>query len=86
MFQPVLINLLDYHFKNTNFNQKTTFVRHGHVAALFVLFSKIIERQYALIIPFLPLIVEQCLPKWASQFESLTNYPVSWVIAILYVF
>lgn len=77
MLQPILMKLLDYHFNNTNFHPKSTFVRHGHISALLILLRRVTKQNYSLIVPYLPLLLGLCLPKWAAQFSSLKEYPVS---------
>ncbi|KAG5861095.1 RNA polymerase II-associated protein 1, partial [Gonioctena quinquepunctata] len=74
VLQPILLSFLDYHFKNTNLDMQGTFVRQGHVAALLLLLMKVIERNYSLAMPFLPMILDHCLPKWSNQFTKLENF------------
>lgn len=77
ILQPVLLKTLDYHLNNTDLNIKTTFVRQGHVSALVILLSQIVEQQFCLIAPFLDVIFEHCAPKWISQFMILDSFAVS---------
>ncbi|KAJ8946888.1 hypothetical protein NQ318_008244 [Aromia moschata] len=74
VIQPVLLNMLDYHFKNTNLDMKTTFVRQGHVAALLIFLGHMAKVSWNLIQPFLPLLLEMCLPKWSTQFMQLNEF------------
>ncbi|KAJ8975452.1 hypothetical protein NQ317_000701 [Molorchus minor] len=73
VLQPVLLNMLDYHFKNTDLDLKTTFVRQGHVAGLLILLGHVAEHNYNLVAPFLPILIEKCLPKWTTQFSQLND-------------
>ncbi|KAJ8961047.1 hypothetical protein NQ314_005976 [Rhamnusium bicolor] len=73
IFQSTLLSLLDYHFKNTNLDMKTTFVRQGHLAALLILLGYVGKINYTLIVPFLPLFA-QCLLKWSTQFTNLNSF------------
>ncbi|XP_018578046.1 RNA polymerase II-associated protein 1 isoform X2 [Anoplophora glabripennis] len=72
--QPVLLNMLDYHFKNTNLDMTTTYARQGHVSGLLILLAETVERNYNSIIPFLPLLLDKCLMKWILQFEILKEF------------
>ncbi|CAH1966199.1 unnamed protein product [Acanthoscelides obtectus] len=72
--EPVLICMLNYHAKNTNINLETTFVREGHVAALLILLGNEFRINTSRAVPFLPLLLEQCLPKWISQFSKMDSY------------
>ncbi|XP_023028847.1 RNA polymerase II-associated protein 1 isoform X2 [Leptinotarsa decemlineata] len=74
VFQPVLLHLLDYHFKNTNLEMEMTYVRQGHIAALLILLSKVVEKNYSLASPFLPVLIEKCIPKWCNQFAKLEKF------------
>nr|CAI5819455.1 unnamed protein product [Callosobruchus analis] len=74
--EPILIRMLNYHSRNTNFNFDTTFVRQGHVAALLTLLGNEFQKNSSRAVPFLPLLIEQCLPKWVSQFCSIDTYAV----------
>nr|CAH7722047.1 unnamed protein product [Callosobruchus chinensis] len=64
----------DKYSKNTDFNFDTTFVRQGHVAALLTLLGNEFRKNSSSAVPFLPLLIEQCLPKWVSQFCSIESY------------
>ncbi|KAJ8917851.1 hypothetical protein NQ315_010764 [Exocentrus adspersus] len=72
--QPVLLNMLNYHFKNTNLDIVTTFARQGHASALLILLANAAKRNYNLITPFLTTLIEMCLPKWSFQFGILTEF------------
>ncbi|VEN64180.1 unnamed protein product [Callosobruchus maculatus] len=72
--EPILLRMLNYHSRSTNFNFDTTFVRQGHVAALLTLLGNEFQKNSSRAVPFLPLLIEQCLPKWISQFCSIETY------------
>ncbi|CAH1115181.1 unnamed protein product [Psylliodes chrysocephalus] len=74
VLQPILLNLLDYHFKNTNLDMTTTYIRIGHVSSLLIFLSAVIKQNYSLILPFLPLLMQHCWPKWSSQLCNLKEY------------
>ncbi|XP_028143374.1 RNA polymerase II-associated protein 1 isoform X2 [Diabrotica virgifera virgifera] len=71
--QPVLLSLLDYHFKNSNLEMKTTYIRLGHISAVLILLTNIIKQNFPLILPFMP-IINRCVPKWTTQLCNLTEY------------
>ncbi|XP_056635856.1 RNA polymerase II-associated protein 1 [Diorhabda sublineata] len=73
ILQPTLLNLLDYHYKNTNLEMTTTYIRLGHVSALLILLSNVARQNYPLIAPFLTLF-DLCLCKWSAQFYNLKEY------------
>lgn len=75
---PVLLELLQYHFNNSNLDIQTTYVRQGHVAALLSFFGSA-ARHTNLLLPYLGLI-HQCSLKWFRQFTKLTNFSVQHIL------
>ncbi|KAJ3642874.1 hypothetical protein Zmor_025623 [Zophobas morio] len=72
VLQPVLIELLNYHLKNTNFDMSTTYVRQGHVSALLILIGGCCKR-VTLVSPFLSTL-HSCMTKWFKQFMTLNEF------------
>lgn len=73
---PVLLELINYHYKNTDLNMNTTFVRQGLVAALLNLISSGGAQINSFFLPFLP-ILKLCFVKWVKQFMILEEFSVS---------
>lgn len=73
---PVLLELLQYHFNNSNLDLQTTYVRQGHVAALFC-FLGCAAKNTNISGPYLGLI-QKCSIKWFRQFTTLTNFTVKY--------
>ncbi|RZC33485.1 RNA polymerase II-associated protein 1 [Asbolus verrucosus] len=71
VLNPVLMEMLNYHFKNTNFTMTTTFVRQGHVSALLVLLGGC--RNLQLVSPYVALL-QNCLIKWFAQFMTISEF------------
>ncbi|EFA10420.1 RNA polymerase II-associated protein 1 [Tribolium castaneum] len=72
VFQPVLVEMLNYHLKNTDVSMSVTYVRQGHVAAIVSLIGSC-WKNASLVTPFLGTL-ETCASKWFSQFMTLTEF------------
>ncbi|XP_044261913.1 RNA polymerase II-associated protein 1 [Tribolium madens] len=70
--QPVLMEMLNYHLKNTDANMSTTYVRQGHVAAIVGLIGSCSQNSN-LVASYLSTL-ETCARKWFSQFMTLTDF------------
>lgn len=77
ILQPVLLKLLEYHANNTDLDGRTSFIRQGHAGALLVFLSQVSNKQFSLLHPFVAVIFDRCLPKWATQFAVLECFAVS---------
>lgn len=74
--QPIFIRLLDYHIQKTDQNNATSYIMHGHVAALLNLISEIAKKNWNLISVYLTLLIDLGVRKWFAQTCNLTEFSV----------
>lgn len=72
--QPILQRLLNYHVRNTDLSNTTSYVMQGHAASVLILLSEITKKNWELIAPYVPLITDLAARKWSAQCAGLTDY------------
>lgn len=72
--QPILLRLLDYHIRKTDQNNTTSYIMHGHTAALLLLLAEAAKHNWSLIAPYVPLLTGLAVKKWFSQTCALTEF------------
>lgn len=71
--QPFLLRNLDYHFRNTNIDEHSSYTLQSHFAAIMNVISTASLIDCHMISNFVPLLM-QCVAKYCSQLSNYNNY------------
>ncbi|XP_045474307.1 RNA polymerase II-associated protein 1 isoform X2 [Harmonia axyridis] len=69
----ILLKYLDYHIKQTDIDEKTTFIREAHCAAMLSLLGEFIILKPSIVSKFDQLYLV-ALKKWSTQFQRISDF------------